>query len=481
MHISLLVDKLPFLYTVLFTLSLVLINPWGEALDFGESGRAEIWTYPKVAVLVLISVVNIWILVDKIRKRDDSINFSRLLKIASVLWLAYLLSALISTLLSPFPWHSLFGQSVLGDGLLYWVLIAIFVLSNALVLEIYPRLFKSQIHGVLLGGLILALSIFPQVLDWRIDYTATSGQVSSFNPELLESYVWRNQMPIGLYTNRGFAAYVLASVACLSLVCIIREVLSKNLELGVFLITVGALLFTQSRAAIFSLIITGLYFLFRYSRQADQLFLISRKTVLSLLITSIVLLGFQIYKIHTSFQPSDLTALDFSDTLEVSLTGRLYLWETSIRGILERPIWGWGFNGFGIAHLFIGDWQNQLHAYISEDTTVSQIVALYETTFDYISTDGELYSGVVLTHKGHNLILDVLLSVGVVGLICYSLLIGFFMWHLLNSSFFGYEAVAILYLTFTLTWYETAQVSHLFWWVLSFACVQSEQQQRSTF
>ncbi|WP_334739960.1 hypothetical protein [Nostoc sp.] len=40
---------------------------------------------------------------------------------------------MISTLTSPEPWRSLFGQEQMGDGLLYWLLIAIFTLSNNLM------------------------------------------------------------------------------------------------------------------------------------------------------------------------------------------------------------------------------------------------------------------------------------------------------------------------------------------------------------
>lgn len=91
----------------------------------------------------------------------------------------------------------------MGDGLLYWLLIAIFTLSNNLLLKLHPELFRSQLQGLIIGGVILALSIFPQVINWRIDYTATSGQL--FQSHILASTIFKNHQPIGLYSHRGHA------------------------------------------------------------------------------------------------------------------------------------------------------------------------------------------------------------------------------------------------------------------------------------
>jgi len=69
--------------------------------------------------------------------------------------------------------------------------------------------------------------------------------------------------------------------------------------------------------------------------------------------------------------------------------------------------------------------------------------------------------------KAHNLFLDTALSVGILGLLVYILLWGFFLKLTVGSAFSGIEAVAIAYLVYTLTWYESAQFSHLPWWALS--------------
>ncbi|WP_407884996.1 hypothetical protein [Scytonema sp. NUACC26] len=65
--------------------------------------------------------------------------------------------------------RSLLGQEQMGDGLLYWILIAIFTLSNTLLLRLHPELARSQLQGLVIGGVVLAISIFPQVIDWKIN------------------------------------------------------------------------------------------------------------------------------------------------------------------------------------------------------------------------------------------------------------------------------------------------------------------------
>ncbi|MFM2064655.1 MAG: hypothetical protein RLZZ507_4326 [Cyanobacteriota bacterium] len=139
--------------------------------------RGEIWTQPKVFVIFLICIFNLLILWDA--RHDIKITYNW--KISKLLWQIFLGIALISTIQSPFPLRSLLGQEQMGDGLLYWLLIAIFSLSNNLLIKQHPELARSQLQGLVIGGVILALSIFPQVINWKIDYTATTGKLIQDN------------------------------------------------------------------------------------------------------------------------------------------------------------------------------------------------------------------------------------------------------------------------------------------------------------
>jgi hypothetical protein len=188
-----------YIYTFLFSLSIILINPFGTM-------RGEIWTQPKVFTILLICILNglnLW-------EERKNLKPPQSWKINKLLWEIFLGIGLISTLISPYPIRSLLGQEQMGDGLLYWLLIAIFTLSNALILRIYPELARSQLIGLIIGGVILALSIFPQILNWHIDYTATSGQLIQSN--ILASTIFQGHQPIGLYSHRGHASFVLAAV-----------------------------------------------------------------------------------------------------------------------------------------------------------------------------------------------------------------------------------------------------------------------------
>jgi len=96
------------LYTILFTLSIILINPWG-------SSRGLIWTSPKVFVIWLIVGVNLALL----SEQKKALTIPRQWKISLILWKIFLSIGAISTLQSPFPLTSFFGQDQMGDGWLY--------------------------------------------------------------------------------------------------------------------------------------------------------------------------------------------------------------------------------------------------------------------------------------------------------------------------------------------------------------------------
>ena len=130
----------------------------------------------------------------------------------------------------------------MGDGWLYWLLIAAFTLSNSLLLIVQPQLINSQFQGLLIGGIILSLSIFPQIIDWRIDYTAKMGQ--QIRGDVLASSIFQGQQPIGLYSHRGHAAIVLALTAVTAMVGWFWRFTSTKLTAITLILTVPALLLT---------------------------------------------------------------------------------------------------------------------------------------------------------------------------------------------------------------------------------------------
>jgi len=129
---------------VLFALSLVAIDVWGAA-------RGDIWTQPKVLVVGAIAAFNAIYLLFHARFGSRFPKLDRHWQLHIGCWLSFLVIGLISTVNSPFPMRSLWGQATMGDGLAYWVLIAIFTLSNAGIVAIESRIFRYQLYGLLAG------------------------------------------------------------------------------------------------------------------------------------------------------------------------------------------------------------------------------------------------------------------------------------------------------------------------------------------
>ncbi len=406
--------------------------------------RGEIWTQPKVFAISLICILNLLILWED----TEHLKLPQSWKINRLLWEIFLGIGLIATVASPFPWRSLLGQEQMGDGLLYWLLISIFTLSNNLLLRLHPELARSQLQGLVIGGVILAISIFPQTINWRIDYTATSGQLLRDN--ILASTIFQNQQPIGLYSHRGHASFVLAAVAIITLVgWRWRWIRNRDAVIASILI-IPALLLTQTRAGILAFLVAGVYWFYQSG--------ITKKVGSFMLCTLLVALLF-IGVVSSTRQIEALNQFNFDNSTKIlkQLTSdRIYLWELSARGIGKRPLLGWGMNGFGSAYPYVIN-SNWL-----------KMTRLGEFTFDYQNSDGRHKTQALITVKAHNLILDTTLSVGVLGLVVYSLLLGLCLWLVIKSSYCGIETVAVAYLVFTFTWFECAQFTHIVWWGLSF-------------
>ncbi|MEG4323133.1 MULTISPECIES: O-antigen ligase family protein [unclassified Microcoleus] len=417
------------LYTILFALSIILINPWG-------SSRGLIWTSPKVLIIWLIVGVNLALLWEQ-RK---ALTISRKWKISLILWTIFLSIGAISTLQSPFPLTSFFGQDQMGDGWLYWLLIAAFTLSNSLLLIIQPQLINSQFQGLLIGGIILSLSIFPQIIDWRIDYTATMGRL--IREDVLASSIFQGQQPIGLYSHRGHAAVVLALTAITALVGWFWRFTNTKLTAITLILAVPALLLTSTRSAIVALIVACAYLL---DRQYYKI------------LTGIALMGVLAVGIMTLNRPLNWQ----KPSIEQVMSSRSPMWELAARGIKKRPLFGWGFDGLGIAY-----------PYIRNPQVTPRVVNLNEFTYDYINIKGEISTLKIPTYKAHNWILDTTLSVGILGLIAGIVLWGYYLSLALQSSLHGIAAVALAYLVFAVTWFDCAQYAHIAWWTLSFAAVR---------
>ena len=452
---------LPYLYGFIYAFSIIVINPWG-----GKHWD-KVWIEPKLFAVQLIIIANLWVVLTHVQKK--SLIIPKAWKIGFGLWLLFLGIGATSTLLSFSPSRSFWGQPLLGDGLFYWCFVGAFVVSNALVLRLKPELIRYQLYGLLAGGVILALSIFPQVVDWRIDYTATSGQVSNAAPEMLKSGIWKGQMPVGFYTNRGEAAFPLATGGILTLLGLLWGWIYAPLAGVIYVLTCTAFFYTKCRGAVLALLAALTYLLIRFRSDSKK------RNMLICYGEGLLLLSYLLFKTSATLLTTELASsgvpnpvqhnIDFKDS--TSLGVRWEMWKFTLEAIAERPLFGWGFNGLGIAAPFLADWAGEHRAYLFDKVDVAEVLSVKNFIFTYLGVDGVVHAGIIMFHKAHNLILDTTVSVGIFGLISYVSLLVFFIWCGFNSTFLGIEAIAITYIIYTFTWYESGQFSHLGWWGLS--------------
>lgn len=393
--------------------------------------RGEIWTQPKVFTILLICILNglnLW-------SERENLKFPQSWKVSKLLWEIFLGVGLISTLTNPYPIRSLLGQEQMGDGLLYWLLIAIFTLSNALLLRVYPELACAQLIGLVIGGAILALSIFPQVINWHLDYTASSGQLIQSN--ILASTIFQGHQPIGLYSHRGHASFVLATVAIITLVGWQWKWINTPQAAIAGILIIPALLLTQTRAGLLALMVAIAYKLGRKHY----------KFIIPAALACLLVIGIS----TTTRQINNLPLI------KQITSDRVHLWEVANRGIQKHPLLGWGMNGFGAAY-----------PEVQYRRTLAKLLRLGDFDFTYKHKDGRILTAQLPTVKAHNLILDTTLSVGLLGLLPYLALLGLCLVQIVNSPYRGIEAVAIAYFAYTFTWFECAQFTHIAWWALSF-------------
>jgi O-antigen ligase len=467
-------SDLSFVYTVLFTLSLVLINRFGQ--PYGG-----IWTAWKFRVVIVLTVLT-WtlLLLNAVRGKSRSDNASRhigrMWYAAAGLWVTFLASGAVTVLLSPVTFRSArIANPEMGDGWLYWFCIALFVLGNALLLRQHPKLFRAQLYGFLIAGLLSAVAVFVQSIDWTIDFTDTSGRIiEGFRPLQTQSNVFKGFMPIGFTSNRGHVGFILAALAVLVLVCLLRGWLRKRTAWPLYVVFLAAIYLTSTRGVQLALIAGLIYLLVRFWRSSGG------RRVMFIALAPLILGGALLASgLVGTGQARNLPALsDIVKNPYRFTSARTNFWPSAVDGIQARPLFGWGFNGFGLAWPHVNDFSVRWRTYLArvpdperpgktKPVDVVRILRNNHNSFEYLGDNGNVYRVRNVTNKAHNIILDTAVSVGLVGFGLYALLFGFFVYVTARGGGWGLEALAVVYVVFGLTWFESAQYSHLPWWALS--------------
>ena len=318
-----------------------------------------------------------------------------------------------------------------------------------------PRLAGYQIAGILAGCCILALSIYPQVIDWTIDYTCVGGR--KFTDKILLSTIWKGQMPIGLYSHRGHAGFpLLAGIGALLFVYK-NGLITKNRFFIINTLLFNALFFLRTRGVTLAALCSVVLFYYQFTKQQREF---QRKMVITLLISIITAYG--VYKTALNTMPLFLRKTPdlFSKNWDSS---RMELWRTGIRAIMYRPLIGWGYDGYAIAApYFENGSEAPVHIIKCRAMKYNGI-----TRRVCITPSNERIEQKFMSAKAHNIAIDIALSLGVPGLFVFITLSFFALRYSCKGEFKEMILVFQLFLVYGLTWFECSQYGHVYWWALS--------------
>lgn len=316
------------------------------------------------------------------------------------------------------------------------------------------EMLKRLLGATLISGLVLALIAIVEALRRQ-------GLVYPLDFDLI---------PKATLPQRGhFAGFLLVSLS-LALVYWLR---GRTWALLAILVIAFAIGITLTRTAIFVALIAailGLVFR-RFSRSA---------IVSVAVVAASLALGMQVIQLinNTTFAQGSKVHKEFADSSTAST--RWIYWKTALRGMIARPIFGWGAGGF--------DYVFPQYMTKLEREKAVQIELGVAKVIDYISTPGAppvfvvkdkdnktQLVGVVLW-KSHNQFLEIGLRFGIVGLLLY-LYLFLSTWR----AFIGFKPAALalwIYHLFLLFWFIPFHTEGVVWVLMACATLESLQLSR---
>jgi hypothetical protein len=295
---------------------------------------------------------------------------------------------------------------------------------------------------VLASGVILSVLALIEILTMR----------SLMNPREIEL----SSLPIVTFEGNGHLAGYLALVFGGAVSQWLRK--NKNM-IPVMVLTSLAMSICFNRTSIVASFITNLLGL-----RTPKLVLITALIVASGFFTGQKLLEIQ--------RDRSNEVIAFDDQGNVS--GRAYLIEMGINGLLERPVFGFG------GSLFSRNWYRFLpRKKLEEFLLVAykwKLVKILDAeksyiVFSVVKPNGNQTMGHVAVIKAHNQLIDVGLMWGIPGIILYFALVIF---GLKNLFRFRFESFAIFaYSIFSLTWFASDQAHGVLFILIGLSQVKS--------
>ena len=375
-----------------------------------------------------------------------------------------------------------FGYPSIPEGALFFVaLLAGFGLLWALTRR-YAGLERGVRVAVVVVASIASLASVPQVIDWRTDFTMTSGQTIGEPPRHTLVGVWRDQSPNTFYWHRGHFGIV----ACLGLLVAAGSMLRRAspsarltaLSDAAIVVTAFGVMVSSTRAPQLAagvglvLLWGGVIWL---ARGGDATIPGKPRQVLARC-------GRQALSVMLGFVLAAALLVSAGDTRAASLfgfaagqvsaeavftgtSGRAEPWALTIDAWSGSPWIGRGFLAFHgvqaepIVRRAVDDGALTLEE--------ARRVHVTEATVHVIRDDGALWWRFLWGTKPHNVLLELLLSVGLVGTVAVLSVYGLALMQFVRRREVLGLAIVVAWFTYLVFWYESVQYSALVWALLA--------------
>lgn len=324
----------------------------------------------KVFVLLLFFAV-VWHL-SKLKININKNNLKKLFPFG-----ALFVFLIFSLIFSVDLYSSWFGSYARQEGVLSWLFYGLWTLLLIVRLSLESeenKLIKinSFLKIVSISGLLVSVYAIFQIIGWDF---ITWSEPANITGRAVSSLGQPNYLACYLVLILPFSAYLFS---------ISKKIFSHVSWASIFIFEIIALIATGSRAALFIFLAVSIAWLIWFLAQKN---ILSRQKILLIFISSLVIvaifLSFLVVINKDRFE-------ELSNFKRGSAAVRLDLWSNGIKAVSLKPLFGYGL-------------ENQGEAYLP-----------------YYKVSDALYSRPnTYNDRAHNLILDILLTSGVVGLIFF--------------------------------------------------------------
>jgi len=337
------------------------------------------------------------------------------------------------------PAMSWLGTYDRQEGLISWLFYGLWATLLVLHLNSIPenlRLIKinSFLKVISISGLLVSFYAILQILGWDF---VTWSEPANITGRSMSFFGQPNYLACWLVLVLPFSAY---------LIFIAKNKLSRLPWALVFISELAALLATGSRATFFIFLIISAVWLIWFLTQKN---ILSRQKIFLIILVVVITLSSFLTFLAISNRPRFEELTNFK---KGSAAVRLELWQTGWAAYLKKPWLGYGL-------------ENQKEVYVT-----------------YYKVDSALYSKPnSYSDRAHNLILDILLTTGIVGLLFFAYFIYWVFANLLkalkdnnyqNLSAFLMWSLAV-YLVSLLFNFSVTVTNIYFWFIVALAFVIS--------